>query len=108
MNFYKLNASYIEDEIDLKLLLNTIGTNAVSTIKVKASKMDIARKVLETFSETNGLEYRLLVEHETSTDSNTTIDELQTDDHLKQFEQYVLTNIGDSDIIREELSMVMR
>ena len=33
---------------------------------------------------------------------------LEAVDHLKQFEQYVLSYIGDTNVIREELFNVMR
>ena len=33
---------------------------------------------------------------------------VNTTDHLKQFEDYVLSEIGASDIIKDELSRVMR
>ena len=108
MNFYKMNATYIDDETDLKLLLGTMGNNAVSTIKVKASKLELAKEVLAKYATDKKIEYRLLVEQEVSSSPTTSIETLQTDDHLKQFEQYVLSNIGSSDIIKEELSNVMR
>lgn len=108
LNFYKLNATFVDDDIDFKLLLNTLSNNAVSTIKVKASKLEMAKSVLATLPTDKKLEYRLLVEQDSIVDSVSTIETLQTDDHLKQFEQYVLSNIGDSDVIREELMNVMR
>ena len=38
-----------------------------------------------------------------------TSDIVSTDnDHLKQFEEYVLNEIGNTDIIRDELSHLMR
>jgi DNA repair exonuclease SbcCD nuclease subunit len=107
LNFYKLNATHIDDECDLRLLLGTMSENSVSTIKVKASKLEMAKSVLSNLPSDKKLEYRLLVEQDTSVTTEATIETLQTDDHLKQFEQYVLSNIGNSDIIKEELLKVM-
>jgi DNA repair exonuclease SbcCD nuclease subunit len=108
LNFYKINATHIEDEVDLKLILNALSQNVVSTIKVKASKLQMAKNLLSTIDKEKSVEYRLIVENDESNTDTTTIEELQTDDHLKQFEQYVLTNLGDSALIKEELAMVMR
>ena len=41
--------------------------------------------------------------HEMTTDIVNT-----NNDHLKQFEEYVLNEIGNTDIIRDELSHLMR
>lgn len=107
-NFYKLSATHLDDEVDFKLLIRALDPNAVSTIKVKADKLEMVKKVLEEFPKEKIGEYRLLVEHDSTHIDSTSVEELHTDDHLKQFEQYVSTHIGDSDIIREELSIVMR
>ena len=54
----------------------------------------------------NILEYRIIVERIKKTDYNIE-NTLETIDHLKQFKNYVLANIGDSQLIQEELSAIL-
>jgi hypothetical protein len=65
------------------------------------------RELLEQMKLNHICEYRMLIErseaHEIARDIVST-----NNDHLKQFEEYVLNEIGNTDIIRDELSHLMR
>ena len=106
-NFYKIDATNFTSE-KLAYTLNTLKYNAVITLKVNQELKSIAEMMLKT-NETKIIASRLIIEQDLNkitNDENSAM--IEGVDHLKQFENYVLTNIGSSDIIREELLNVMR
>lgn len=108
LNFYKLDATNIEDEIDIKLLLNTLHNNSVVTVRVKQSKVDLVRGVIDSCDKNHIAEYRIVTEAEyTNIVENDDVKKEYSNDHLSQFEDYVLSNIGDDSMTKEELSKVL-
>ena len=79
--------------------------NAVVTVRVTGTVNARAAREALDFAD-NIIAYRLVVENETSSEPEMT-QSFETVDHLTQFKQFVLENIGDTNIIREELNNVM-
>lgn len=105
--FYKLDCTDCETIEDFKYKLNVLGFNAVATINVPEHISKEARDLLDELKLEKLCEYRLLVQHSASSDY-IQCESIQQTDHLKQFEDYVLSEIGNTDIIRDELSRIMR
>lgn len=107
-NFYKIDATKVNSEEELAYKFTELKYNAVITLKVKQDYKSLA----ETLIQNNNhkiIESRIIIEQDltkiTQDEASTLIEGV---DHLKQFENYVLSNIGTSDIIKEELFNVMR
>jgi hypothetical protein len=102
LNFAKIDATGDKWISALPVKFN----NAVLTIKVDSP--ETARAARESCDfDPNIVTYRLILESKLS-DAVTEAPTLEAVDHLKQFEQYVLSYIGDTNVIREELFNVMR
>ena len=102
LNFAKIDATGDKFVGALPVKFN----NAVLTIKVDSPEAARAARESCDFNP-NVIAYRLIVESKlTATVENAPT--LEAVDHLKQFEQYVLSYIGDTNVIREELQNVMR
>lgn len=106
-NFYKLDLTNLDNDTAVINKLGTLKHNAVITVTVNQNIAQTVRTILENYNKSLIREYRVIVQHSMSNITEK-IQEFDTVDHLKQFENYVLTNIGTSDVVREELSMVMR
>lgn len=102
LNFAKIDATGDKWASALPVKFN----NAVLTIKVNSPETARAAREACDF-DPNIVTYRLIVES-TLSDAVTEAPTLEAVDHLKQFEQYVLSCIGDTNVIREELFNVMR
>ena len=102
LNFAKIDATgdKFADALPVKF------ANAVVTVRVTGSEYARAAREMLDFAE-NIVAYRLIVEDEITeiVENNPTLEAV---DHLEQFRQYVLENIGDTNIIREELFNVMK
>ena len=94
-------------ESELEFNLTPPCDYSVMTIKTRADQTAKTRSILDSFPKEKLVSYRLVVESESSISEEASVT-FETIDHLKQFENYVLTNIGDTNIIREELVNVMR
>ena len=94
-NFYKL---------DNVSELHMVKKNAVITCRVPIEKVEEARNIIDNSS--NIIASRLIIEN--NTEQSTTNIQLNNIDHIKQFSQYILDNIGDSDIIQAELQEVCK
>jgi DNA repair exonuclease SbcCD nuclease subunit len=106
-NFYKLDCTDCTTVLEVQNKLSDLKPNAVLTIKVNES---IAAEVGTLVSESPNISaHRLLIEYsQTDTIEIGGVVELTTVDHLKQFEQYVLSALGNSDVVKEELSNILR
>ena len=101
-NFYKIE---VNDEKDFAQLDN-FKDNAVVTVKCSENLEEQVKEMLE--SNPKVCEYRLLISRngvEIEVESTQVLSEIN---HLEQFSAFVLENIGDSEIIREELSEVCK
>lgn len=105
--FYKLDLTSCTTKEELIKHFNQLNYNAVVTVTVPEKLTSEARELLDQLKQNHIQEYRLLVQRECAVDSIDAIS-VNTTDHLKQFEDYVLSEIGASDIIKDELSRVMR
>ena len=107
LNPYALNFAKIDATRDkFTNALPVKFANAVLTVRVTGPECaQRAREILDHAE--NVITYRLIVEEEITeiVENNPTIEAV---DHLEQFRQYVLENIGDTNIIREELFNVMK
>ena len=107
-NFYKIDATDITCDAELAYKFNTLKYNSVITLKVKQQYKKLAETLLET-NKVKVPESRLIIEQDLSSiteDINSDI--IEGVDHLKQFEAYALSNIGNNDIVIEELNNIMR
>lgn len=106
-NFYKLDCRKYNTLDEIIPVISDLKEYSVITVTVKSSLSLDVKNYLSHVVKTHVVEYRVITEHETtSTDVNVPV--LDAVDHLKQFENYVLINIGNNDIVKEELLAVMR
>jgi hypothetical protein len=107
-NFYKLDLTDVYDVEQLERDLSELSDNAVLTMKFNDKFVVDARIWLEQNKERLSIaEYRVLVEYskEDAVEVAPTI--VNEVDHLSQFETFVLTEVGNTAIIREELKEVL-
>ena len=105
-NFYKLDCTKVTTAEELTHKLMSLKNNSVVTIKINESLATCVPNILNTL--TNIAQYRMIIEYTTQESiTDTSVIELNTVDHLKQFENYVLNTFGNSDIIKEELSHIL-
>lgn len=102
LNFFKCDLTQV---YDITNSLSTLPGN-VLTIKVLSKDAVAARHYLD--SNPNIISYRLIVEAETSEHVEAEQPKLETVDHLKQFETYIIDYVGDNNAIREELNCLLR
>lgn len=108
LNFYKLDYTHINDEETFLYGLEKLKNYSVLTIKVNSHFAALARQTLSQINKTRIVEYRLIIEPDITIHEDSPSIVSNSVDHLKQFETYVLTNIGDTNVIREELLNVIR
>ena len=93
-NFYKL----VEDEykdIEYK--------NAIVSLKISEEKVEEARKYLSNKT----IELRILTEYEHKETSEEYEEKITSSDYLEKFVQYVYSNIGNNELISDELMKVV-
>lgn len=99
INFYKFEI-YNEEDIS-KCIDKCIGQSAIS---MKVSE-DLVLKVKEYIApKLNILNYRIITVPNIKVETEQTIDDLITTDHIEQFKTYIIEQLGLSDIISDELS----
>ncbi len=104
--FRKLDCTKINNEEKFESIINNLSGAHVLTIKVNEDFANIAKQQMKTLIRPNILEYRIIVERTKATDYN--IDnKLEHVDHLEQFKNYVYANIGNSQIIQDELAAIL-
>lgn len=109
-NFYKLdltNCVSYDDLLDGLKIMNDMRCSVVTVTVPEHLSID-ARGLLDNLKEFNLCEYRLIIKHADNTSDVLNVNNVDSSDHLKQFEQYVLLNIGTSDIVKQELHNIMR
>lgn len=103
-NFYKID---IAEEKDIKQLYS-LKQNAIICIKCINTLESAVKEAIN--NNKNIINYRALIY--SRCDENLLGEvkqiELNNIDHLKQFQEFILENVGDSEIIREELSEVCK
>ena len=105
--FYKLDATNCSTVEDVQKVLNCINYNGVVTLSIKEEHAEYAKNQLELLLKDHIQEYRLLVKRAIAVAKEDFITK-QTVDHLKQFESYALETFGNSQIVIDELTQVMR
>lgn len=103
INFYKID---LEKEDDLSKL-SKLQNNVVLSIRCEESLRDDLSKKLE------GLKSRIIAYKETffknsdnTLDSEKSLPELNSIDHLKQFKEFIINNLGATDVVFQELMEV--
>lgn len=105
LNFYKLDTFNGLCQSDIDELFN----NAVLSVKTTTAQLNDVKNLLEENKQRGTiLTYRLTIEDENVVQDVGTHDLLIETDHLKQFQDYVYTNIGTSDLIRSELESILK
>ena len=105
-NFYKIDVTKVASfEGAVRTMFSSqLKPNPVLTLKVLSKDVECARQLL---SEYPHIICRLIVEQ---TNDASNIEEqgaFEAVDHLKQFEEYALSSIGDNELVRYELNRVM-
>lgn len=106
-NFYKLDCRKITSVEEIANMVSALKDHSVATVTVKSKFASIAKEYLAQVDKSRLVEYRVITEHDATT-ADVSAPVVEAVDHLKQFENYVLANIGTSDIVKEELLSVMR
>lgn len=104
-NFYKMDLTKCQSTSDIEAEFKKLGTNPVLTIKCHQDMSSDIKQIAEAY---NIVSYRIIVEHETTSIVESSQILKSEVDHLVQFKDYVLSEIGDTNIIREELNLIMR
>jgi DNA repair exonuclease SbcCD nuclease subunit len=106
INFKKLDCTKIKTIEKFESVINNLSGPYVLTIRVNEDFVVEAKQHMKTLIRPNILEYRFIVDRSTISSYNIYDNKLEAIDHLKQFQQYVLTSIGDSQVIKDELAMI--
>lgn len=100
-NFYKLDCT----NRDLSIL-SKLKNNSVITVKCLEKDVKNIKEIISNSS--NIVESRVLIQSEAiKNDSANYLEDLKVD-HLKQFKEYILENLGYSDSIEKELEEVLK
>lgn len=105
-NFYKIDCTNTAsfDGAVRTMFSSQLKPNPVITLKVLSKDAECARQILKDYP---NIICRLIVEADKTENGDETI-VFEAVDHLKQFKEYVLLNLGDTDIIKEELLNVIK
>lgn len=101
LNFYKIDTTTNNFDI------NTIKNNAVITLKTTLSNQAKYKELLDNSEKVLVSRIIIAPEEGMSTSDSTENKEFFAVNHLTKFSEYVLNNIGNSDIIKSELSEVL-
>ena len=104
--FRKLDCSKVNNPDKFESIINNLSGPHVLTIKVNESFAHIAKQQMKTLIRPNILEYRIIVERVKDSDYNIE-NKLEQIDHLEHFQHYVLKNIGNSQLIKDELAAIL-
>ena len=106
IHFRKLDCSKVHDEETFENITNNLSGPHVLTIKVNEDFAQNAKLIMKKLIRPNILEYRIIVDRTKDLDYNLE-NTLEDIDHIKQFKTYVLTNIGNTKLIQDELSALL-
>ena len=98
-NFYKFE---MHSSKDIKKSLDKCINNSIISIKVAESLIDEVKITLHDYR--NILEYRIVSIPEVRAESTQTINELVKIDHIEQFKNYIIEQLGHSNVIDDELA----
>lgn len=99
INFYKL-------DYDRLLKHKEHIKNGVLTVSCKERDIDNCRNVLS--SDENILSYKIIVDREKKVNISNNIEKIKSTDHIEQFKEYVISEIGNSDCVKQELMEVCK
>lgn len=99
-NFYKFDVNSVSK---CKEKINNIKNNAVVSVKCP---IELHTDIENLLHSNRIFQYRITVTNDTTADIDTPI-EFNKVDYLKQFEDYVLENIGTDNTIKEELQEIL-
>ena len=107
--FYKLDGTYCRTEEEIQHVLNQINYNGVVTLQVNEDLEQYTRQQLDILKKDHIQEYRLLVKRTIVTDvEQTNFLAESSADHIKQFENYVLSAFENNELLLDELKHVLR
>ena len=104
-NFYKLDFTIINSDL-FEPTLKALKDNSVVTIKVSSENVNMVRQILTTCN--NIVESRVIIDLSNEMNTELSSDDKQdlSVDHIHSFIEYVKTNVGNSEIILDELNKV--
>lgn len=97
-NFYKVEIKQLQDLPDFK-------SNAILTVKCPESKVSELREKLSSMESVK--EFRVISVPEEAKEEAEVHIELNSVDHLKQFQEYILNQLGNSEAVIKELQEVV-
>lgn len=106
-NFYKLDFTHNHSVTDLKSMISNLKSNAVITLKVESSFIKEAREFMESVGKHFVHTYRIITNNDIVQALETNDVDLAKMDHIEQFRNYVMENIGTTDLIMGELNHVI-
>ena len=103
MNFYKID---VDKKTDINKIISSLKNNTIISFKC----IDVREKELRELLDNNSniLTYKILTYTE-EVISDESLENINLGvDHLKQFQEFVLENLGTSDVVKEELNEVCK
>ena len=102
-NFYKLDFTNCEDNKNIDSIISKCVCNSILTIKAYEKQIDYI-KTNKLLDKGNIIEYRLISVFKHNDDNRQDIKDLVNIDHIEQFKNYILGQLGSTDILLQELS----
>ena len=99
-NFYKIDLSHSGES--LETIFGKLKNNSILSIKASENNVNQIRNMLNDYP--NIVEYRVTIEMCGQKDDSPTFQEVMNIDHIKQFQEYIFSNMGTSPIIVEEVN----
>lgn len=105
VNFRKLDCTKVNTKEQFLHKLDSLPAS-VLTIRVNEDFAPLAKAILKEVVRPNILEYRVIVDHNQRSEYNIE-NTLEQIDHRKQFKEYILLTMGDTELIQGELAAVL-
>ena len=103
LKFFKLDLSRKTERGDIEEVLNYLPPNSVITVKVNSDNCQLVKDCITEYSTI--LESRCIIDINNVTNSSTElVEENLSIDHIKKFCDYIVSEVGASDVIMEELN----
>lgn len=100
-NFYKFE---ISKESDIEEMLVKCKNNSVLTLKVNEDLFDLLKEKLNSMPSI--IEYRIIIKPKPILNESVEIEQVLNTNHVESFKNYILSQLDNTDILKEELSLL--